>query len=141
MKGLLMVKEISQQMYTTLVDRGYSPEYTDGECIEFDCIIGGVKFSFYPIEDDVFGYSVEFNLERELTSAEKARLERIYLVSNVEEDVFDNFSVNDTTVCLSSAFTCDRYCEDLIDLPIMALTHPDGAVVELKAMTANAENE
>ena len=37
--------------------------YTDEEQIEFNWNIGGVKLSFYSIEDEFFEYSIEFNLK------------------------------------------------------------------------------
>ena len=63
MNNILTLKEISEQSFDILVKNGYSPKYTDDEHTEFDSSIGGVKFSFYPIEDEVFGYSAEFNLK------------------------------------------------------------------------------
>ena len=132
MNNTITLKEISKQSFDTLVKSGYSPKYTDDEHIEFDCNIGGVKFSFYPIEDEVFGYSAEFNLREELTTGERERLERIYMQTEPDDVVFENFHIDGAFVCLSSAFTCDFYPEDFIKESIRAILSTEGIVPELK---------
>ena len=132
MNNALTLKEISKQCFDTLVKSGYSPKHTDDEHIEFDCNIGGVKFSFYPIEDEVFGYSAEFELKEELSTGERERLERIYMQTDTEDVMFENFHIDGKFVCLSSAFTCDLYPEDFIELSIKMLNRSEGIVPELK---------
>ena len=135
----LTLKEISKQSFDTLVKSGYSPKHTDDDHIEFDCNIGGVKFSFYPIEDEVFGYSAEFNLKEELSTDERERLERIYMQTDTDDVIFENFHIDGKFVCLSSAFTCDFYPEDFIELSIKMLTSAEGVVPELKAKSYTYE--
>lgn len=127
------LKEISRQSFDTLAKSGYSTKYTDDEHIKFDCNIAGVKFSFYSIEDDVFGYSAEFNLKEELSADEKERLEHIYMQTDTEAVIFENFHIDGTFVCLSSAFTCDFYPVDFVELSIKMLTNAEGIVSELKS--------
>ena len=129
----LTAKEIVEKSYEKLVDKGYSPRYTSEECVEFNCNIGGVKFSFYPIEDGVFGYSAEFNLKEELSTCEREHLERIYMQTDTDDVIFENFHIDGTFVCLSSAFTCDFYPEDFVELSIKMLTSAEGIVPELKS--------
>ena len=133
MNNTLTLKEISKENFDILVKNGYSPKYTDDEHIEFDCNIGGVKFSFYSIEDEVFGYSAEFNLLEELSTGERERLERIYMQTDTDDVIFENFHIDGTFVCLSSAFTCDFYPEDFVELSIKMLTSAEGIVPELKS--------
>ncbi len=133
MNNILTLKEISEQSFATLVKNGYSPKCTDDERIEFDCNIGGVKFSFYPIEDEVFGYSAEFNLKEELSVNERERLENLYMQTDTDDVIFENFHIDGAFVCLSSAFTCDFYPEDFVELSIKMLTSSEGIVPELKA--------
>ena len=133
MNNTITLKEISKQSFDTLVKSGYSPKYTDDEHIEFDCNIGGVKFSFYPIEDEVFGYSAEFNLKEELLTGERERLEQIYMQTDTDDVIFENFHIDGAFVCLSSAFTCDFYPEDFIESSIKMLISADGIVPELKS--------
>ena len=133
MNNTLTIKEIAKQSFGTLVKSGYSPEYTDDEHLEFDCNIAGVKFSFYPIEDGVFGYSAEFNLKEELSTCEREHLERIYMQTDTDDVIFENFHINGTFVCLSSAFTCDFYPEDFVELSIKMITSSEGIVPELKS--------
>ena len=128
----LTLKEISKQSFDTLVKSGYSPKYTDDDHIEFDCNIAGVKFSFYPIEDDIFGYSAEFNLKEELSTVERARLKQIFMQTDSEDIVFENFHINGKLVHLSSAFICDRYPDDFIEESIRILLSTNGIVPELK---------
>ena len=135
----LTLKEISKQSFDTLVKSGYSPKHTDDDHIEFDCNIGGVKFSFYPIEDEVFGYSAEFNLKEELSTEEREHLERIYMHTNTDDVIFENFHIDGKFVCLSSAFTCDFYPEDFIELSIKMLNSSEGIVLELKAKSYTYE--
>ena len=132
MNNTITLKEISMQSFDTLVKSGYSPKYTDDEHIEFDCNIGGVKFSFYPIEDGVFGYSAEFNLKEELSTCEREHLERIYIQTDTDDVIFENFHIDGTFACLSSAFTCDFYPEDFVELSIKMLNSSEGIVPELK---------
>ena len=139
MNNTLTLKEISRQSFDTLVKGGYSPKHTDDDHIEFDCNIGGVKFSFYPIEDEVFGYSAEFNLKEELSTDERERLERIYMQTDTDDVIFENFHIDGKFVCLSSAFTCDFYPEDFIELSIKMLTSAEGVVPELKAKSYTYE--
>ena len=133
MNNTLTLKEISGQSFDTLVKSGYSPKYTDDEHLEYDCNIAGVKFSFYPIEDDVFGYSAEFNLKEELSTGERERLEKIYLQTDADDVIFENFHINGVLVYLSSAFICDFYPEDFIELSIKMLNSFEGIVPELKS--------
>ena len=133
MSNTLTIKEISEQSFDKLVKNGYSPKYTDDERIEFDCNIGGVKFSFYPIEDEVFGYSAEFNLNEELLADERERLENLYMQTDTDDVIFENFHIDGALVCLSSAFTCDFYPEDFIESSIKQLTDTEGIVAELKS--------
>ena len=135
----LTLKEISRQSFDTLVKSGYSPKYTDDDHIEFDCNIAGVKFSFYPIEDEVFGYSAEFNLKEELSTEEREHLERIYMQTDTDDVIFENFHIDGKLVCLSSAFTCDFYPEDFIELSIKMLNSSEGIVPELKAKSYTYE--
>ena len=128
----LTLKEISKQSFDTLVKSGYSPKYTDDDHIEFDCNIAGVKFSFYPIEDDIFGYSAEFNLKEELPTVERARLKQIFMQTDSEDIVFENFHINGKLVHLSSAFICDRYPDGFIEESIRILLSTNGIVPELK---------
>ena len=129
----LTLKEISKQSFDTLVKSGYSPKYADDEHIEFDCNISGVKFSFYPIEDEVFGYSAEFDLKEELSTGEREHLEQIYMQTDAEDVIFENLHIDGALVCLSSAFTCDLYPEDFIELSIKILNSFEGIVPELKS--------
>ena len=133
MNNILTLKEISEQSFDTIVKYGYCPSYTDNEHIEFDCNIGGVKFSFYPIEDEVFGYSAEFNLKKELSTDERERLENLYMQTDTDDVIFENFHIDGAFVCLSSAFTCVFYPEDFVELSIKMLTSSEGIVPELKA--------
>lgn len=128
----LILKEISKQGFDTLVERGYSPKYLDDEEIEFNCNIDDVKFSFYPIEDDVFGYSAEFHLKEELSSNEREHLESIFMQTEIDDVVFENFHIDGEFVCLSSAFTCDFYPEDYAKESVRMLTSADGIVPKLK---------
>ena len=132
MNNILTLKEISKQSFDTLVKSGYSPKYTDDEHIEFDCNIGGVEFSFYPIEDEIFGYSAEFNLKEELSTEEREHLERIYMQTDTDDVIFENFHIDGKFVCLSSAFTCDLYPEHFIELSIKMLNTSEGIVSALK---------
>ena len=132
MNNTLTLKEISKQSFDTLVKSGYSPKYKDSEHIEFDCNIVGVKFSFYPIEDEVFGYSAEFNLKEELSTDEREHLERIYMQTDTDDVIFENFHIDGKLVCLSSAYTCDFYPKDFIELSIKMLNSDEGIVPELK---------
>ena len=133
MNNTFTLTEISKESFDTLVKNGYSPKYTDDAHIEFDCNIGGVKFSFYPIEDEVFGYSAEFNLKEALSTDERERLERIYMQTDTDDVIFENLHIDGNFVCLSSAFICYFYPEDFIELSIKMLISNEGIAPELKS--------
>ena len=50
-----------------------------------------------------------------------------------EDVAFENLHIDGTEVCLSSAFPCDFYDSELIDLVIKTLENADGIVSHLKA--------
>ena len=127
------IKEISQQSFALLNAKGYAPFYVDEEKIDFDCQIDGVKFSFYLIDDDVFGYSAEFTLKEELNENEIEHLEHIYMQTDTDDVAFENFHMDGKFICLSSAFAWDFYPEDFTDRSIKALTDTGGIAAELKA--------
>ena len=130
--NVLTLKEISKKSYDILLARGYSPEYIDGEHVDFKCSVNGIDFSFYAIDDEAFGYGAEFKLKEDITASERARLEGIYLQTDVEDVAFENLHIDGALVYLSSAFTCDLYEEGMIEDSIRALNSTDGIVAELK---------
>lgn len=131
MKHELTMKEVCQQSFDVLVKKGYSPRYLDGDKLDFVCEINGVRFSFYPIEDDVFGFSAEFELD-EVHVGEKEKLEYIFLQTEPDDVAFENFHMGGIFVVLSSAFTCDMYDDEMIEMCIKTLEGEGGIVSELK---------
>jgi hypothetical protein len=127
------IKEISKESFETLARSGYYPEYTNEEHIEFVCSIGGVKFSFYTFDEEIFGYGADFNLKEAPSASERERLEYVYMQTDAEEVVFENFHIDGTFVSLSSSFACGFYPEDFIKDSIRALLSTDGIISELKS--------
>ena len=137
--NVLTIKEISKKSYDILLERGYSPEYTDSEHIDFKCSVSGVDFSFYAIDDETFGYGAEFKLNEDISASERAHLEGIYLQTDAEDVAFENLHIDGTLVYLSSAFTCDLYDEDMIYTSIRSLTSDSGIAAELQAKASPSE--
>ena len=127
----LTPEEISKQSYDELMERGYTPVYTDDEKIDFECKIGGVLLNFSLLDYDGFKYSVGFNLKKELTAKEKEHLKQVYL--NTNDGVFETFFIEPDSARLCTVFIYECYPEDFIDMAIKVLTDPDGIVAKLKA--------
>ena len=53
--------------------------------------------------------------------------------TDTDDVIFENFHIDGAFVCLSSAFTCDFYPEDFVELSIKMITSTEGIVPELKA--------
>ena len=131
-KKMLEVKEICTKSFDTLVSKGYSPKYQDDQT-SFDCMINGIKFSFYQMEEDMFGFSAEFNLKQELSEAEKDFFGDLYEQTDDQDFLFENLHIDGTLVLLSSAFTIDLCPDDIIESCIKVLERESGIVAQLKA--------
>ena len=59
--------------------------------------------------------------------------------TDTDDVIFENFHIDGKFVCLSSAFTCDLYPEDFIELSIKMLNSSDGIVPELKVKSYTYE--
>lgn len=126
MHNTLTIKEISKQDFDTLVKMGYSPNYTDDERIKFDCNIDGVKFSFYPIEDEVFEYSAAFNLKEKLSSDEIKSIGRVHVEGDEDYLIFEYFNKVGNFVYLSNLFNVDTYPKSFVEEAIKMLTSFEG---------------
>ena len=136
MKTNLTINEISKTIYDLLTERGYSPDYTDSYQLGFECMICDKKFSFYPIEDEVFGFSAEFNLKQAPSESERERLERIFMLGDPEDCIFENLHIDGSFACISSAFTTDLYSDVMPGLIIETLESPEGIAAELFKLEA-----
>ena len=132
----ITVRDVCEKSYAVLTERAYSPEYTYDDHEGFDCMINGINFSFYPIDDEIFGYCVEFEIKEALVGDERARIERAYMMTDPEDVIFEGLHIDGAKVVLSSAFFCDTYPEDFIESSIEAFEHPDGVVAELLKLRA-----
>ena len=119
----IAIKEISARGFDTLVKNGYSPRHINDDHIEFDCNIGGVKFSFYPFDEKVFKYIAEFDLKEKLTPDEIERIGHVH-VESADEDyvVFECFNKIGDIVYLSNLFNVDTYPESFVEEAIKVLT-------------------
>ena len=140
MYNTLTIKEISKQDFDTLVKMGYSPNYTDDEHIKFDCNIDGVKFSFYPIEDQVFEYSAAFNLKEKLSSDEIKSIGRIHVEGDEDYLIFEYFNKVGNFVYLSNLFNVDTYPKSFVEEAIKMLTGFEGIAMLKSKSYAWEEN-
>ena len=126
MNNTLTLKEISKQSFDRLLKNGYFPKYTDDEHIKFDCNIDGVKFSFYPIEDEVFEYSAAFNLKEKLSSDEIKSIGRVHVEGDEDYLIFEYFNKVGNFVYLSNLFNVDTYPKSFVEEAIKMLTSFEG---------------
>ena len=140
MHNTLTIKEISKQDFDTLVKMGYSPNYTDDERIKFDCNIDGVKFSFYPIEDEVFEYSAAFNLKEKLSSDEIKSIGRVHVEGDEDYLVFEYFNKVGNFVYLSNLFNVDTYPKSFVEEAIKMLNSFEGIALLKSKSYAWEEN-
>ena len=140
MHNTLTIKEISKQDFDTLVKMGYSPNYTDDERIKFDCNIDGVKFSFYPIEDEVFEYSAAFNLKEKLSSDEIKSIGRVHVEGDEDYLIFEYFNKVGNFVYLSNLFNVDTYPKSFVEEAIKMLTSFEGIALLKSKSYAWEEN-
>ena len=129
MNNTLTLKEISKQSFDTLVKSGYSPKYTDDEHIKFDCNIGGIKFSFDPIEGEVFEYSAAFYLKEKLSSDEIKSIGRIHVEGDEDYLIFEYFNKVGNFVYLSNLFNVDTYPKSFVEEAIKMLNTSEGIAV------------
>ena len=120
------LKGISRESFDTLVKMGYLPKYIDDEHIKFDCNIGGVKFSFYPIEDEVFEYSAAFNLKEKLSSDEIKSIGRVHVEGDEDYLIFEYFNKVGNFVYLSNLFNVDTYPKSFVEEAVKMLTSFEG---------------
>ena len=129
----LTAKEIVEKSYEKLVDKGYSPRYTSDECIEFNCNIGGVKFSFYPFEDEeVLEYSAAFCLKEKMSAADIERLGHFRAEADKDCVIFEYFNKVGEFIYLSDLFNVHSYPVDYIEKVIKVLTSSK-EIAELKS--------
>ena len=140
MYNTLTIKEISKQDFDTLVKMGYSPNYTDDEHIKFDCNIDGVKFSFYPSEDEVFEYSAAFNLKEKLSSDEIKSIGHVHVEGDEEYLIFEHFNKVGNFVYLSNLFNVDTYPKSFVEEAIKMLTSFEGIAMLKSKSYAWEEN-
>lgn len=140
MNNTLTLKEISKQSFDRLLKNGYFPKYTDDEHIKFDCNIDGVKFSFYPIEDEVFEYSAAFNLKEKLSSDEIKSIGRVYVEGDEDYLIFEYFNKVGNFVYLSNLFNVDTYPKSFVEEAIKMLTSFEGIALLKSKSYAWEEN-
>ena len=131
MKKRSTLREICEKSYDVLAKSGYAPKYQDDERLEFAATVQGAKFSFYPLEDEVFGFSAEFDMGEDLSEAEQSRVEDAYLKE--DEVIFENLHLGGDLVYLSSAFPCDFYPADMMESAIKTLERRDGIAQFLRS--------
>ena len=141
MYNTLTIKEISKQDFDTLVKMGYSPNYTDDEHIKFDCNIDGVKFSFYPFEDEgVFEYSAAFNLKEKISSDEIKSIGHVHVEGDEDYLIFEYFNKVGNFVYLSNLFNVDTYPKSFVEEAIKMLTSFEGIALLKSKSYAWEEN-
>ena len=140
MNNTLTLKEISKQSFDRLLKNGYFPKYTDDKHIKFDCNIDGVKFSFYPIEDEVFEYSAAFNLKEKLSSDEIKSIGRVHVEGDEDYLIFEYFNKVGNFVYLSNLFNVDTYPKSFVEEAIKMLTSFEGIALLKSKSYAWEEN-
>ena len=135
--NMITFNTVSNKVYDILTKRGYEPvRGEDG----IECSVGGVKLSFYLIEDDVFGYSAEFKLQRELSDEEKSEISEAYLKTEIDDVAFENLHIDGEIAYLSSAFFLDMYDDGMVELAVKMLEEKGGAVDLLKSKQVVGES-
>lgn len=140
MNNTLTLKEISKHSFDRLLKNGYFPKYTDDEHIKFDCNIDGVKFSFYPIEDEVFEYSAAFNLKEKLSSDDIKSIGRVHVEGDEDYLIFEYFNKVGNFVYLSNLFNVDTYPKSFVEEAIKMLTSFEGIALLKSKSYAWEEN-
>ncbi len=127
-----ILKEICEKSGRILERHGYTPDY-DEEGEFLFCEVGGVTFSFHPIDEDIFLYSAEFELATEPTPEEQEQITDLFMSIDEDDVAFENLHIDGNVVVLSSAFYFDMYEEEMIELAVKTLEATDGIASELKA--------
>ena len=130
MKSNMTNSEIMNKLCEMLSDRGYTYEYSkeDGW---LECVVDGMLFAAYAPEDDLFGYSCQFDFKKRLSDADKKNIAGIF---NKEEPViFENLHFSEDGVLITTVLPTEFYDEDVLNDAILALHQRGGLIEYLKS--------
>ena len=136
MKGTMTNSDIINKLCEMLSDSGYTYEYSkeDGW---LECVVDGVLFAAYAPEDDLFGYSCQFDFKKRLSDADKENIARMF--DKEEPVIFENLHFSDDGVLITSVLPTEFYDEELLDDIVLALHERGGLIEYLKANSKSAE--
>lgn len=129
MKGTMTNSDIINKLCEMLSDSGYIYEYSkeDGW---LECVVDGMLFAAYAPEDDLFGYSCQFDFKNSLSDADKENIARMF--DKEEPVIFENLHFSDDGVLITTVLPTEFYDEDLLDKVIRSLRQSGGLMEYLK---------
>lgn len=129
MKGTMTNSDIINKLCEMLSDSGYTYEYgkEDGW---LECVVDGMLFAAYAPEDDLFGYSCQFDFKNSLSDRDKENIARMF--DKEEPVIFENLHFSDDGVLITTVLPTEFYDEDLLDEVIRSLCHGGGLIEYLK---------
>ena len=121
--------ELCKKIVSMLKTRGYRPEF-DAEELWVTCFVNGIKFAAHAPEDDLFGYSCEFNFGKKLTDKDKESIARIF--DEQDPVIFENLHFSEDGVLVTTILPTDFYDEEFIDEVISSLHQENALLAYLK---------
>ena len=137
MKGIMTKSDIINKLCEMFSDSGYIYEYSkeDGW---FECVVDGMLFAAYSPEDDLFGYSCQFDFKNSLSDADKENIARMF--DKEEPVIFENLHFSDDGVLITTVLPTEFYDEDLLDDVILSI-HQRGGLIEYLKINSKVEEE
>ena len=136
MKSNMTNSEIMNKLCEMLSDRGYTYEYSkEDEWLE--CVVDGVLFAAHAPEDDLFGYSCQFNFKNPLSDKDKEEIAEIF--DKEEPVIFENLHFSEDGVLITTVLPTEFYDEDLLNDAILALHQRGGLIEYLKTNSITVE--
>ena len=138
MKGTMTNSDIINKLCEMLSDSGYTYEYgkEDGW---LECVVDGMLFAAYAPEDDLFGYSCQFDFKNSLSDADKENIAKMF--DKEEPVIFENLHFSDDGVLITTVLPTEFYDEDLLDEVIRSLRQSGGLIEYLKTNSKVEEED
>ena len=118
--------ELCKKMKNVLEARGCRTEF-DTEDLWVTCLANGIKFAAHAPEDDLFGYSCEFNFGRKLSDEDRESIAKIF--DEQEPVIFENLHFSEDGVLITTVLPTEFVDEEFIGEVILSL-YQEGALLK-----------
>ena len=129
--------ELCKKITDLLESRGYHPEF-DAEDLWVTCLVNGIKFAAHAPEDDLFGYSCEFNFGRKLSDEDRESIVKVF--DEQEPVIFENLHFSEDGVLITTILPTELFDEDFVEEVISSLHQENALLAYLKTNSMTQED-